>query len=620
MVASLCHEETGYRLREIQTRYESTFEWIFEDEGLHFASWLRSPQELYWISGKPGSGKSTLMKLVRQDVRTYNLFREHDRGARHVEIDFFFHDRGSAVQKSLEGLLYSILYRLTSSERELANLVLAVVSSRPKTHRYTWSIHYLRQALEIILTQNRIHLRVLLFIDALDEFDGEPQTIVDFVKDMVRPRTGSTTKVKVCCSSRPWNVFRDAFLEVIGCRVHEHTLGDIRSYIDGRFKSNARMREMMQQKQQRRRKPAQPLKDALLVRAEGVFIWIRLVLDELLKACTDGAMLEELMEILSSIPDDLDKSYQRLIDRIPKDCRFESYVLIEVVLRSKDSLGLRDLGLVLMCAPGRSPLDSAQKLPSDPYSEEFLKSMRRRLQSRCGGMLEVLGDTTVQFMHQTAKDFFSRPGSTEDILRHDPNRLRENGYSFLTKFWLTLVTVPSQGFDWLSYILSMYRMNADDISPLQPHYVVQPHYLVANNVLGCQEVEERAREEQLLDIETTRLYALMSCAGFTAIIPRRRCYEYAYLAEVSTGRTQRDFIDDIPIDTMRVFFNVDFRKVYDFAKAAKLHLYVAEVKRERADRRARRRQSQFYEPSGGQNRRGTERKEGRRRNRWQDQR
>jgi hypothetical protein len=49
--------------------YENTFQWVFEENLQRswdsFPSFLRSKQDtLYWISGKPGSGKSTLMKFL----------------------------------------------------------------------------------------------------------------------------------------------------------------------------------------------------------------------------------------------------------------------------------------------------------------------------------------------------------------------------------------------------------------------------------------------------------------------------------------------------------------------------------------------------------------------------
>jgi hypothetical protein len=35
-----------------------------------FARWLRSNEPLFWISGKAGSGKSSLMSLIKDDSRT----------------------------------------------------------------------------------------------------------------------------------------------------------------------------------------------------------------------------------------------------------------------------------------------------------------------------------------------------------------------------------------------------------------------------------------------------------------------------------------------------------------------------------------------------------------------
>lgn len=55
----------------IRQAHAQTFRWIFEtspSDGprspTKFVEWLRSSDSLYWVSGKPGSGKSTLMKYL----------------------------------------------------------------------------------------------------------------------------------------------------------------------------------------------------------------------------------------------------------------------------------------------------------------------------------------------------------------------------------------------------------------------------------------------------------------------------------------------------------------------------------------------------------------------------
>jgi hypothetical protein len=43
-----------------------------------FSEWLSPNKSLFWINGKPGSGKSTLMKFLLEHLRTQELLREQD--------------------------------------------------------------------------------------------------------------------------------------------------------------------------------------------------------------------------------------------------------------------------------------------------------------------------------------------------------------------------------------------------------------------------------------------------------------------------------------------------------------------------------------------------------------
>jgi hypothetical protein len=61
--------ELGSRYHKIAAAHAHTFGWIYsEDPSLNWSSqtqWFRDPTKtLYWITGKPASGKSTLMKFI----------------------------------------------------------------------------------------------------------------------------------------------------------------------------------------------------------------------------------------------------------------------------------------------------------------------------------------------------------------------------------------------------------------------------------------------------------------------------------------------------------------------------------------------------------------------------
>lgn len=60
-------------------------QWRYWDS---FVDWLKSDLPVYWITGKPGSGKSTLMKFLISDSRTLAALKEWRKDA--IIITHFF--------------------------------------------------------------------------------------------------------------------------------------------------------------------------------------------------------------------------------------------------------------------------------------------------------------------------------------------------------------------------------------------------------------------------------------------------------------------------------------------------------------------------------------------------
>jgi hypothetical protein len=86
-----------------------TFKWIWADD---FATWLTDTRPLFWIRGKPGSGKSTLMRYIWEHDELSRLLLDGPQDRTLIKAAFFFHHRGSHVQKSFEGMLHSLLFRI----------------------------------------------------------------------------------------------------------------------------------------------------------------------------------------------------------------------------------------------------------------------------------------------------------------------------------------------------------------------------------------------------------------------------------------------------------------------------------------------------------------------------
>ena len=87
---SLRNKSAELRLEEIKEAYKTTFDWIFENSELDFCSWLQNGSGIYWINGKPGSGKSTLMKHVYRHPRTIEIIAQRDQSRLQVTAAFFF--------------------------------------------------------------------------------------------------------------------------------------------------------------------------------------------------------------------------------------------------------------------------------------------------------------------------------------------------------------------------------------------------------------------------------------------------------------------------------------------------------------------------------------------------
>ena len=128
------------REERIAVAFKNTFRWIFEDQKpedkqwSNFKEWLESDAQLYWITGKAGSGKSTLMKFIchkelsgtsseRLEVHPQPHCDKHLQkwaaGSRLITASFFFWSAGIDLQRSQKGLLLSLLFQILEQCPEL---------------------------------------------------------------------------------------------------------------------------------------------------------------------------------------------------------------------------------------------------------------------------------------------------------------------------------------------------------------------------------------------------------------------------------------------------------------------------------------------------------------------
>jgi hypothetical protein len=253
----LYYQEMGMRKDAVSDAHKKTFSWIFEtpdgesrDVRFNFTNWLQSNdpyKNLFWIAGKPGAGKSTLMKFLANDHRTIGLLGnwagDNDL---HVSQHYFWRS-GAPLQRSLEGLMRSLLYRNLRQYPELIDVAFPekewVVAGPEFT--FIGKCKTLEVALKRLAGVNYVrNLRFCFFIDGLDEFDdrGEyTQSIADEPKLIEFLRIFQNCSwIKLCVSSRPWNAFEVEFTQDSQLYLYMHNLTrhDIWTYVMDTFRSS----------------------------------------------------------------------------------------------------------------------------------------------------------------------------------------------------------------------------------------------------------------------------------------------------------------------------------------------------------------------------------------------
>ena len=121
-------------------------------------------------------------------------------------------------------------------------------------------------------------------MDGSDEGEGTDQAR----KAMIDLLFGLPTReyVKVCLSSRPRNIFQDAFESCPRLKLGDLTSKDIQNYVRGQLDGNRRFCNLM-----RFDMPAtEALMASIMERASGVFLWVRLVVRETLTGVRDATV------------------------------------------------------------------------------------------------------------------------------------------------------------------------------------------------------------------------------------------------------------------------------------------------------------------------------------------
>ncbi|QPC76888.1 hypothetical protein HYE68_007640 [Fusarium pseudograminearum] len=186
---SLRFREIKQRHSAIQDHHKATFKWVFAKGQTGFREWLEDGSGFFWVKGKAGSGKSTLMKFIATHDDTQSLLRTWGGERRVITASHFFWNAGLPMQKSLTGLFQTILYQVL---RECPELIDTIDSPRQESSAESslcdsWDDKTLFRAFEQLSSQKSLPLRFCFFIDGLDEYTAGAHRYTGTFEELLSP-------------------------------------------------------------------------------------------------------------------------------------------------------------------------------------------------------------------------------------------------------------------------------------------------------------------------------------------------------------------------------------------------------------------------------------------------
>ncbi|CCF35507.1 SERAC1 [Colletotrichum higginsianum] len=439
----------------IEAAVQGTFGWVWSNPEISLGSWLTDDKApLFWIRGKPGSGKSTLIRYLWGHNQLSTLLADEVPGVSRIKAAFFFYYRGTHVQKSFEGMLHSVLLRVLEQEPRLSSVLLPEFArlKHEEREKWVWTSATLMKAYDDILTQTKLSVEIYLFLDALDEYDGPTEAIVNFVRTSVLKASSGRTRLKACFSSREWLAFEDPFSALPGFKIHEYTDSDILKYTLARLSRNPEISQRLAAGTHQEASDVRQMEEHIVNSANGVFVWVKAVSDEIVSGFSKTKSTSELLTLLKSLPTDLDSFYTDAIKRLPFELRMEAFSMFEVMARSDTILSATLVREAVSCAQLSDPQDCAmaiRRCRELPGSD----SPTRWAQDRGAGLVEFKHPYTnapaiITFMHQSVLDFVLRPGFRGLVLDHAFALPLENGYSILSKWMLSIGAQDQKVFEY----------------------------------------------------------------------------------------------------------------------------------------------------------------------------
>lgn len=293
-----------------------------------------------------------------------------------------------------------------------------------------WKREDLMQAFHRLSELDTKSAHLCLFIDGLDEYQGDHQDLIETIQHLSR------LKIKICVASRPWNIFRETFGQMPQLRMQELNTPDIEVYVRDRL--------FLRHDFQRARVATNDMDlimSEITEKSQGVFLWVYLVVRSLIEGLRNRDPVSLLMKRLSSYPSDLNEFFYDMFSSLDPIYHNKTAKMFLLTLETMSSLYAEIVGPIRLTTLTHWYLDELEEHPNLPFGSHtadvdedtiihYSTTASLRINGRCKGLLEVIpgperrqfrtqavqqGEPDshywyeVTFLHRTVADFFETP-------------------------------------------------------------------------------------------------------------------------------------------------------------------------------------------------------------------
>lgn len=122
-------------------------------------------------------------------------------------------------------------------------------------------------------------MSLCFFVDGLEEFSGDAEQLCMLFKPLEK-RSGMA---KFCLSSRPWVAFQENLGHCPKVRLQDLTFKDIEIYVRDKLQGSQAFMKLADRDPQF----LETLKVEIMEKAQGVFLWVKVVIEQLLRGANN---------------------------------------------------------------------------------------------------------------------------------------------------------------------------------------------------------------------------------------------------------------------------------------------------------------------------------------------